>query len=378
MNSNLLYSLYPSPDYLICLATTGISLNNSSWPGALALTNQKTFQLQRLSLFPSAAQMQTVFGAPAFSHSEFLRVLPAAEALSVSTDPEATVNAIKAISESIFSFSDFSSQAAVLSSKLWQLYFPLARPLVYLPLEDVIHTILTKLLGDAQSLFARLFFSEHGRQLLIKYFHGVAGGFTGPYKGSFLFWGVDERGHRIHLQLDSNGLRGGAFYLPLNPSDVLSAIANRRIYPTSLVCFLVLLYCKITCLGGFNQTSWLKIIQEKFLLLLAEMGETAIANTVQKIAPDNFAETTLAFLQAQGRVFPATGMDILFERDPSLYLRYKHLAQKLSVGESVDLSLPEIYKVITHYLDRRPSLLELNKLSILQLNGTDKKIMEVL
>ena len=39
INSNLIFSLY-GQEYLICLSTSGVSLNNSSWPASLLMTGK--------------------------------------------------------------------------------------------------------------------------------------------------------------------------------------------------------------------------------------------------------------------------------------------------------------------------------------------------
>src|SRR6266404_686120 len=241
INSNLIYGLKKDLKYLVCLTTAGVSLNNSSWPGCLLL-NGSNGQLKRYSFFPDRQKTQPVL------------VLPAVE-------PEATARISKQIhkdknlgsdnsqkleslildifsGDKIYHQPNFSSQACLLSSALWSKIFPSAPKIIYLPVEDLVSQVITtKIIPDSGHVLHRLFFSNTGWQLVEKYFAGSLGAFTGEHKGSFLFWGIDAKGRRLHLRRGQSSIKDqGSASFDLSPETIAQALTQGKLYPTTLVC----------------------------------------------------------------------------------------------------------------------------------------------
>ncbi len=279
----------------------------------------------------------------------------------------------KIIGADVFKQHDFSSQAGLISYRLWQEIFPKAPKVIYLPLEELVSEVVVNIVcKDPNHLLHRLFFSKQGWNLIEKHFQGSLGAFSGAHKGSFLFWGIDTKGRRVHLHRDESGIRNprrssrqartlrGRHELgiewELKPEKISVALKSKQLYPTSLVCFLVLLYYQITALGGFNQVNWLTNIKEKFIGLLLEMGESEIAEQIKSVPTSNFAESNLAFLVRNGKLIKASGLDIFLE-EKDLFYRYQDLAGHLTLKESIESELLEIYKVIVPAQERDQSLL---------------------
>ena len=85
-------------------------------------------------------------------------------------------------------------------------------------------------------------------------------------------------------------------------------------------------------------------------------GRGEDSERVRVAVTDNFAEANLAFLSVGDKIYKASGVDICLQQDPKLYQKYLGLAKTLTVGESIQTQLPEIYKVITSANHREPGL----------------------
>lgn len=394
INSNLIFSLRPDQEYLICLSTAGISLNNSSWPASLVLAEKNTGQLRRFSFFPDKQKTRVVLAAPALDQQRVQSVLDrvSKDKCLAQQEKNQLCQAIGELllNEDILRLPDFSSQASAVSAKLWQKTFPRAPKVLYLPVEDLVAQIIIEEIGKNSShVLHSLLFTSPGHGLIEKYFQGSLGAFSSSHKGSFLFWGINEQGRRVHLRRQGFRLRQdyggqarnkdqGLIDTELLPESISEALAKKQLYPSSLVCFLVLLYYGFTCLGGFNQVNWLSDIKEKFVALLAELGDGRLAKTVAGVPTDNFAEGNLAFLRQGDKFVKATGVDILLAQDPQLYQKYLALARQLTVGESIESLLPEIYQVTTPANERKDNLLMLTDELIARRNGMEEKIKKLI
>lgn len=365
INSNLIFSLRKNIKYLICLPTAGVSLNNSSWPGCLIRHDEKG-HMRRSSFFPDRLKNLPVFSAPAIALPFPPYIGGGIEGGVLNTDD--LINNLFD-DESIFNFPNFSEQACVLSVRFWQLIFPAAPKLIYVPLEDLVASLVVDVIGqDDSHILHKLIFTKAGWQLLDKYFHGLKGAFDGGY-GTFLFWQVDEKGRRVRLPQPD---------MPIQPQSVCALLNQRKIYPGSLLCFLVLLYNRITCLGGFNQVNWLTEIKEKFVQLLKELGELDEAAGIAKVPTNNFAEGNFSFLYQTGQLIKPTGWDIFSLGNKQIYEKYQNLAQAITVAESIETLLPEIYKIITPAQKRSRELLILSDEAIAELAGLKDKVHSVM
>ncbi len=181
----------------------------------------------------------------------------------------------------------------------------------------------------------------------------------------------------MHLCREGRKLVGEGIEIDLVPDAVADAFRKKIIYPTSLVCFLVLLYYRVTCLGGFNQVNWVTEIKEKFLGLLGEMNRPDLIGQIEPVATKNFAEANLAFLFKGSRLIKATGIDIYLS-GLNAHLLYQNLAKELTLKESIESLLPEIYRVIVPAGERDPDFLSLTDEAIAEQNGMAEKIRKAL
>jgi hypothetical protein len=379
VNSNLVFSLRKELKYLICLSTSGVSLNNSSYPSSFVYTS-KDLKIERLSFFPEKMKMASVFSAKKIGRQEAEKTLKKVGNLNLD---QAGKNKISGLINEVFlnakvqNLENFSLQASAVSNILWKKFFPGAPEVLYVPVEDLASELICEIARDSKNIFHKLLFTKSGWELLEKHFNNISGSFISDKKGSFLFWGVDKKGRRVHLKRGGGRLFGENFEVFFEPETICKVLKQRQMYPTSLVCFLLVLYYGVTCLGGFNQVNWLTEIKNRFLELLSETGlEPESALKIANIETGNFAEANLAFGVKSGGVFNATGLDI-FLSGKKYYLLIEEFSKQFTVSESVESLLPEIYKVITPAEIRQKFLPDFSESEVLKLIGAEEKIKKI-
>ncbi len=371
LNSNLVFALKSGLEFLPVFSTSGVSLNNSSWPGSLLLTDNKRGVSVRHSFFKDSLKTRTVFGTGPIKESGIdgvLRQLQHEDFLTKEQKQELAALIVEMFADGrVKGRTNFSDQAAIVSWMLWQRLFPQAPQLLYLPLEELAGDVIVRLiLPDPRHILSRLMFTKEGLDMLERRFTGVRGAF-GPGRGSFLFWKVDESGRRFAVTRQELEAR-----FRLDPEAVASAIEARKIYPTSLLCFLTLLYYQVVCLGGFNQTGWLTEIKSRFFLLLEELGEKEQGRAVGAIPTDNFAETTLAFSYRHGKLSKPSALDLYINKAD--FNEFRHLARNITLAQSLESELPEIYKIVVPAGERKGGLSRITAVQIAEANGLTRML----
>jgi hypothetical protein len=377
VNSNLIYSLKKDLKYLICFSTASISLNNSSWPGCFMVHQGK--DLKRFSIFPDRLKTRAVLSTPSFTKEDVDALLTKIKRGLPDSAPIQELARNVLLNDQVLNAEDFSQQASFVSTALWAEFFPMAPTLVYLPLEDIVSRILCEIINnDSNNILHRIFYTQEGQVLLEKYFHPWLGAFSYNRKGSYLFWGLEAKGRRTHLSLQNGRLEGWGASIPFNPDSIKYQVLTRKMYPTSLTCFLVMLYYNFTCLGGFNQVNWLTDIQNRFKGLLREIGESEAEKNISQVPTKNFAESNLGFLlDKENQPFKATGFDMYLQNNPELFSKYYELAKQITVGESMRSMLPEIYRIVIPEQEREPELMELTDEKVLEVLGLEGKVRNV-
>ena len=227
LNSNLIFGQKKQLKLLICLSTAGVSLNNSSWPGCLIFTGSSG-QQQRLSFFPDRLKTGTVLKTQPITlpdTGKLLRQIATAGDLSADNKKSLAELVDNLFDAEIYGMPNFSAQACLLSRKLWSAIFPSAPPLIYLPVERLAAELIINNIAPAPDhILHRLFFTAAGRELIDKHFTGSLGAFNSGHKGSFLFWGLDSKGRRVHLHKDGKTLTDGRdLIFSLNPEAIARA-----------------------------------------------------------------------------------------------------------------------------------------------------------
>lgn len=346
LNSNLIFSLRHK-EYLICLPIEGVSLNNNtSWSGCL-LKTETSGHLARFSIFPDKMKTSSVIGLKPFGKNNVTKLsdnIGKDKFLSWAEKKHLLDFVQKSLlSHEVLKQPSFSRQASLVSTAIWNELFAGAGELIYLPLETLITRILLDELEDPKSVLSFLIASKEGWREAEKYFFGLKG-FIGKDFGSFLFWGLAESGRRFALKKSGGILENGEF--KILPQQIARALKEGKIYPGSLICFLVLLLSGINSLGGFNQVNWLTEIKKMFLLFLNERGLTQESLAVAKVPTKNFAESPVMLLNQGSYTYKPTAIDLMLSGKKDSYESFLKKAGEISLKESIDSELEEIYKVV--------------------------------
>jgi hypothetical protein len=315
VNSDLIYSLHFKPEeFALALSTESVSLNNtSSWSGSLLCHHDGS--LKRHSFFKDALKTLPVFSTPSVSVKDISRFKK-----GLDNKLQELVSVLALDKNSEFSF---SQQASIATSNFWQGVFPSGPKLLYLPLESLILKYFLRLFDNPNSFITKIVLTSEARGLWKKYFSD---------DHTFLFWGIDAKGRRKILT-----------ELPESSKEIILLIQEKKIYPSSPLCFAALLNAGMVCVGGFTQTTWLTEVKRKLIKLLQELGEGQ--DLIENISTKNFAESSLAWLKIGNEYKTPTGTD-LFLTGQDLYPKYVKQASRLTLKDSLDLAMPVIYSVV--------------------------------
>ena len=326
VNSSLIYSLHFKPqEYAVVLATESVSLNNtSSWSGSL-LHHNSNLNIIRHSLFPDKQKTLPVLSVPKIQTKNIEHLKN-----GMGNEFAGLIDVVE--SDEIGKLPSFSFQTSKISHNFWQKIFPSAPQLIYFPLETLVLQYLSEVFKDANNILSKLILTQEGRTLWQEYF---------GQEHTFMFWEVDEKGRRKALAS-----------LPTSTNEIIKQIQTRKIYPSSPLCFAVLLLAGFACVGGFTQTTWLTNTKEKLIGLL---GQLSGGDNINNLPTQNFAESSLAWLSKDDKYFNPSSLD-LFLTGQDYYPKYVELASKITLEQSLNLAMPTIYSVVVPKVEQDKSL----------------------
>ena len=281
---------------VVVLACAAIPLNNLTYPrGLLGYSRGATGRVPvRLPVFPDRYKRDLVHTCAAFDAGMVTRAAGRAEGLGRdgSLHPASAAAARALLEEdyardAVLSLPGYSQQATVLNAALWRRQFrtPASMPaLVYLDLEAVAGELLAGDLEREGSLAHAVFLDPAVRRAVVTGLDGAracwnrrslasrAAGEGGGPAGSVLLWGLDRRGRRVPLDLLENprgparlvGVSDGGepVDIPLEPSELIQALKDRRAMPTLFASYLCILMARnVNCLGGYYQADYLPRMQ---------------------------------------------------------------------------------------------------------------------
>ncbi len=257
--------------------------------------------------------------------------------------------------------------------------------LVYLEIETLVTDVLIKHhLNDPSSLLYKVLFDEKYRPLLEKYFNNIPGAFSIEKQwGTYLFWALDDKNHRVRLSYEDGKIVSGfrTCLFNLNPEEIKKALLEKKIFPSMILCYLVVsLYYGMKCLGGFCQVSDLTKTKKAWQEFLIEAGEPEEAAALEPVQTKELGGDgmVLAYLNnAQGHIFPATGVDMIMQKEPTNFDSYVHLAKSVSFRELMDPLILEIYGVLFASEERNPEYAKFTPELILEVTGLCKKLIDL-
>lgn len=243
--------------------------------------------------------------------------------------------------DAVLNQSNYAAQAMIVNQRLGRHMLKTSEhppDIVYLEIEKITASLLTKDLNHENSLAYRIFFNNTLRDRLIRHLDGCPGCWhadrlhirqTASGKpdrtatGTIFFWGIDDYGRRVPLLLNSiNGDlylsgrtdRGDAFTMDFTREELLLALERQKLLPSLFTCFLLICFARgFICVGGVFQGAYLARMKTCIADCLEAQADTKNAKIVRDIATDFYQDGMLAFMR-QGpdkELLPAGPIEII-------------------------------------------------------------------
>lgn len=351
--------------------------------------------LVRLPLLPDKVKMGTVYNMRSITQEDLskgaveLRKREREEVL-VPGRAEKVQGVIEKYygAEDVLAAEDLSTQISKINFRMWPNLFEksgtIAVPdLVYIDIETIVReALLRHHLGNSTSLLWHVLFDASWRTSVERFFNGLPGAFSLEHEwGTHFFWALDAKNHRVRLKRVGDLLTShdGALSLALTPEVIAEALRMRKIFPSMLLCYLVVaLYYGMKCLGGFCQVHDLTMIKRAWAALLREQGLAIEADALEPVQTKELSGDgmVLSYFQTiHGSLVPSTGIDLLLEENRFPYDDYAALSHALTLSEAMNPMLPEMYTVLYSIDQRDPALASLSTEKILRETGLQQKLV---
>ena len=238
----------------------------------------------------------------------------------------------------------YSQQSVLLNYSIWNKLFQdteSAPSILSLELEVISSALLEKDLANANSLAYSIFFDKSLRENVFNELDGEkacwqtkkllgrlhAGSMSETKRnasngcGTMLFWGIDERGRKVPLYVDSDSTdriklrgicdRGKIMEMPYTPKSIIEGLNQGRLIPSIFTSFLVISLARgIVCAGGYFQCEYLPAMQHGVVKALNDTGGyDVVAQQVSKV-------TTNAYLSGMIGVMTRYNGDYLVPAGP--------------------------------------------------------------
>lgn len=390
----------PDIHYLPVFSFASVSVNNASGFARGILFHggvNGSGNLIRLPILPDRCKMGVVYSMRPFTREDLTKTeAELAKKEKIGEIAPGRGEEIRKILETYFARpdvlaeSDLASQITTINFHLWQkLFTPSERKipdLIYLEIETLVRELLLRFhLPNPASLIHRLLFDTQHRERIRTLFNNLAGGFSlNKGWGTYMFWAMDEKLHRVQLQLEDGKLVSDdkTVSIDFTPEGVAQALRERKIFPAMLLCYiLVSLYYGMKCLGGFCQVHDLTVIKEAWMNFLKEIGEGAEAGAVESVQTRELGGDgmVLSYLKTvKGDLVPATGIDMALEDLDTKVENYMELSKKVTLAEMMNPMILEMYTVLYSAPDRDPKFLALSPEMIIRATGLQEKLEDAL
>ncbi|QQR54746.1 hypothetical protein IPG41_06195 [Candidatus Peregrinibacteria bacterium] len=373
VNTNLVHSLAQEAAgnaYCIALSFASISLNTAlGYPRGLLMHGAKIppenqfypeEKLLRLSYFGDKDKMSVVYGFRPFQKEDFERLTNAIQ-LKMKEGNLSNTDGIQLktwcehyfLDPDFLKQKDYSSQITVLNYKAWPSLFSEGHSgprIVYLEIETLVAELLKRVhFKQPDSPLYKLLFTPEGRAAFVQNFEGVHGAFCAhENEGTYYFWGLDDKGHRVRLFLKDDCLHSETkdICITLTPEAFESAMKAGKIFPSMALCYIVIaFYYGLHCLGGSSQIKDLERSKQAWMQVLQAMNCPAEAESISKCpTQDLVGSIALSTLEwpSKGRALP-TGIDLALLKEKNSFNDCIERAQKIALNEALLLYIKDFY-----------------------------------
>lgn len=399
LNANIISSL-PSIDrqdhnFLVVLSFASVSNNNASAYSRGVMFHggmNGSGNLIRLPILPDKLKMSVVYATRSFTREDLTK----AEEELMKKERHGEIadgrgRKLLALMEAYFGAKDvleardFNAQITKITYNMWQHFFHAegGKPsrhvpdLIYFEVETLVSEMLQRFhLKDSTSLMYKILIDPIYREKILTHFNNLPGAFSLEKEwGTYMFWGLDEKQHRVRLKLDGNILTsfGGTITCALNPEAISEALRTKKIYPSMMLCYLMVsLYYGMKCLGGFCQVHDLTVMKDAWSKLLTDLGHTDEAAAIVPVQTKELSGDgmVLSYMHtAKEEVVPATGFDMLLDDGDTSFQHFLDLSKRVTIAEIMNPMLPEMYTVLYSIDQRDPVLATLQPEKIFEETG---------
>lgn len=343
-------SVLPAGDSTIVLSCGGISLNNSSYPRGIFFHDRHLREV-RLNFASLHTHRRSVYGHPPLSRIKFELEVAKVDALDLSdTAKKQLHDFLQAVTQILQKKDRYSDELTSINDILWETLFGTQNgSLIYLEAESLIRTILLDIHLEKETLIHSILFNESCRNAYLKQYEGILGAHdTAQQKGTHLFWYIDEQEQvRKQLWIEGNSLTTAdkTWSILLHPDTIRRHLERFELLPSMALCYSMLaFYYGLTLGGGFSQVQYLGSMKQAFASVCATWGDDSLISPRTDIFTGEYITMGLGNDHA---TVPATLIDILLWSGTDRTSIINRQLEISTVGESLDLMMPEFIRIIT-------------------------------
>jgi len=331
INANIIELLNNNEDSLIItLHVASISFDNPSYPRGLLLNNNLSDELLRLPLFPRKVLKFSPINYPGYteeniygksSRTSFIETAKHLVRKKYINDRqyekiEWFANHVL-LNKEIIKHKTFYEQSIKINEKLWpHLFVRSQSKLIDISIEMIAKSWLIETLPSCtDTIVYKMIFQKKYRDKLACYFNDVGFSLT-KKSGTFLFWGIDNRGRKIGLFEEKEGtLSNNDVAIVLEKNAIITALKSGRLIPSSwLSLLIVMFYAGMVCSGGFMMLDNLFKIKSAWLMFLKSFNQDKEYCLAESVPIDKLSMGSIFFHNNfQGKPRPLSMLDLLLD-----------------------------------------------------------------
>ena len=373
-------ALFCMPDLLEDQAMFRFSLAGAMVPldnvtirrSGLHVTDSRDGKTRSIALFPQRLESQAVYAAPSFGMleieaalkvtREFLRTGAIDERIRAALD--LVLNNLCA-SRRVLEQPGFAAQASIVNAALWNLLHGFSRTrALNVCLEHIVSPALVAELRERpDGLLATALLDPAWRTDLRERFADIQGCWARGKEthGTFLFWGM-RAGKTVALREEDGELVGNGVRVRLEAHALADALERKELAPGTFVSiWLIALHAGFSCVGGFNQATYLPLMRTRWSELLRDRGEAEEAAAVDTVPAPFLVGPAIAFVRYAQGLSPASGIDLLARNGMS-----RSLLERVASHSLKELwlpALPGIARIVLGADTKTPSVERLVQLA---------------
>jgi hypothetical protein len=281
------------------LACANVPLDNLTYPRGLILYPENTDSPIKIPLFSNKHRRKMVSTVKGMATGDIELALKNLEKSDVCGDTKQLAKQwIERYYAPVSDGPSYSDQSTIINHTIWADMNPdQSSDLVYLDLEAIASKLLLKDINDLNSLFGRLVFDKNVCRELYRTLSGHKNTWSDKIEsddkyqpvntGTFLFWGIDQKGKRFPLRYDASTheIYGEKLRFSLESVSLLEHLSEGVLLPSVFTSFLLISLARgVTLLGGYYQADYLEYFKKGLLSVLNGSACTGVAQlqTIKK------------------------------------------------------------------------------------------------